>query len=418
MAFAAAAFAPGLFASPILLGLFCWPFLVVWVLWAAKRPEEAGAMAWLGAGLSTLALLGCSSHISWGQAVCLGLEACIAVIILAGRKGEAHSLNDQHSASFRAGMEQYVPLLVTGCIFMALLLRPPLAALFFDAAGTVLLAWWDGRATRRAMPAWEVVRLRLSGVVLASVGLMVMRGGSVFATADTALQVGQVFALTGLCMMAGLGHRASSRAELALLDVGLRFVPLFLLPLVMVTPLARSLMVLAGLLALGSVVLGKQGRVPSLTWVLGFAVLAAGTGQRLVLLWLYSAVLLAASLRVVCEREAVIRGEAGYIRLPPGGLAVLPMQMMLPLLMMVSIVLAASLGRAACVGLFICLCMGLRGLELESLPQTFLAVWRWHDTLIRLLLVLLGALTLLGIALLAMGLMPEPAIQMVRGVGR
>ncbi|PHI96203.1 hypothetical protein BG621_04335 [Parasaccharibacter apium] len=415
MALVATAFAPGLFASPILLGLFCWPFLVVWVLWAAKRPEEAGAMAWLGVGLSMLALLGCSSHISWGQAVCLGLESCIAVIILAGRKGEARLLDEKNKTSFRNAREFYIPFLVTGCIFMALLLRPPLAALFFDAAGTVLLAWWDGRATRRAMPAWEVVRLRLSGVVLASVGLVVMRGGSIFATTGSAMQVGQVMALTGLCMMAGLGTMVSSRAELALLDAGLRFIPLFLLPLVGVTPLARSLMVLAGLLALGSVAVSRRGRVSLLSWMIGFGVLAVGTGQMVVLLLLYSAVLLAASLRVACERVSVTSVGAGHNKLPPGGLAVLPMQMALPLLMVVLVVLASLLRPFALGGLFLCLLAGLWGLELETLPRTLIVVWRWGDILIKGLLLLLGALALLGVVLLATGLIPEPVPFTMKG---
>lgn len=393
MALAAVSFTSGLFASPVLFGLFCWPFLVVWVLWASRRPGQAGRMACLGLGLSFLALLGCSSGMTWGQALGLAMEACVPALLSVLWKGQVAV---KEKASFRDGMEAYLPFLVTGCVFMGMLLRPPLAALFFDGAGTVLLAWWDGRATRRAMPAWDMVRLRLSGVILAGLGLAVMQGGDVFSSHETAVQVGQVLALTGLCMMAGLGSAASSRAELALLDVGLRFVPLFIMPLLAVTPFTQLLMTVAGLLALASLFLGRSGSLPLLPWLTGLGLLAAGTGQMLCLLLLYVAALLAAALRLGCNGLL----PAGQTVLPVG-LVLLPMQMVLPVTMVVLVVLAPLLGWGALVALLTCMMLGFWRLGLETLPQSFLVVWQRGGRVMRGLLLLLVVLALLAVLLLA-----------------
>ncbi len=393
MALAAVSFTSGLFASPVLFGLFCWPFLVVWVLWASRRPAQAGRMARLGLGLSVLALLGCSSGMTWGQAVCLLMEACVPVLLFTLWKNHAPV---RDGTSFREGMEAYLPFLVTGCVFMGLLLRPPLAALFFDGAGTVLLAWWDGRATRRAMPAWDMVRLRLSGLMLAGLGMAVMQGGDVFSSSESATQVGQVLALTGLCMMAGLGSVMSSRAELALLDVGLRFVPLFLMPLLAVTPFTQLLMVVAGLLALASLLLGRTGSLPLLPWLTGLGLLAAGTGQMLCLLLLYVAALLAAALRLGCK-GLLPTGQTAL----PAGLVLLPMQMVLPVIMVMLVVLAPLLGRGALVALLVCMMLGFWRLGLETLPQSLLLVWQRGGWMMRGLLFLLGLLGLLAVALLA-----------------
>lgn len=393
MALAAVSFSSGLFASPVLFGLFCWPFLVVWVLWASRRPAQAGRMARLGFGLSLLALLGCSSGMTWGQALCLAMEACVPVLLFSLWTGPEPA---QEKASFREGMEAYLPFFVTGCVFMGLLLRPPLAALFFDGAGTVLLAWWDGRATRRALPAWEMVRLRLSGVILAGLGLAVMPGGDVFSSHETAMQVGQVLALTGLCMMAGLGSAVSSRAELVLLDVGLRFVPLFLMTLLAMTPFTHLLMVIAGLLAMASLLLARSGVFPLLPWLTGLGLLAAGTGQMLCLLMLYVAALLAAALRLGCNGFL----SSGQTVLP-GGLALLPMQMVLPVVMVVLVVLAPLLDWWALAGLLLCMMLGLWQLKLETMPQSLLMVWQRGGPLMRGLLCLLGLLALLAVAFLA-----------------
>lgn len=392
MALAAVSFASGLFASPVLFGLFCWPFLVVWVLWASRRPAQARRMARLGLGLSLLALLGCSSGMTWGQALCLGMEACVPALLFALWRG-ADSFREK--VSFGEGMEAYLPFLVTGCIFMGLLLRPPLAVLFFDGAGTVLLAWWDGRATRRAMPAWDMVRLRLSGVILAGLGLTVMQGGGVFASTESAVQVGQVLALTGLCMMAGLGSVMSSRAELALLDVGLRFVPLFLMPLLAVTPFTQFLMVIAGLLALASLLLRRAGSLPLLPWLTGLGLLAAGTAQMPCLLLLYVAALLATALRLGCHGLLPV-GQTAL----PAGLALLPMQMVLPVIMVVLAVLAPLLGWGALVSLLACMVLGFWHLGLETLPQSLLVVWQRGGRVMRSILFCLGLLACLAVILL------------------
>ncbi|MUG79757.1 MULTISPECIES: hypothetical protein [Acetobacteraceae] len=400
MMLAAASFSSGLFASPVLFGLMCWPFLVVWVLWASRRPDQASFMARLGLGLSGLALLGCSSGMTWGQEVCLAMEACVPALLFVLR-GRTEPITG--TASFREGMSVYLPFLVTGCVFMGLLLRPPLAALFFDGAGTVLLAWWDGRATRRAMPAWEVVRLRLSGLILAGLGFAVMQGGGVFSSSESAAQVGQVLALTGLCMMAGLGSAVSSRAELVLLDAGLRFVPLFLMALLAVTPFMRHLMVVAGLLALAGTFLGRQGSFPLLSWMTGLGVLAAGTGQMPCLLLLYGGALLATALRLGCDGLLL------------GGVAALPVQMVLPVIMIVLAVMAPLLGWPALLGLLACVMLGFRHLELETMPQGVLAVWQRGGWVMRELLLLLVLLALLAVALLVWGGMLVPPLPDLKG---
>ena len=400
MILAEASFSSGLFASPVLFGLFCWPFLVVWVLWASRRPDQASFMAWLGVILSGLALLGCSSGMAWEQELCLGMEACIpALLFLLRGRGEPV----RERASFKEGMGVYLPFLVTGCVFMSLLLRSPLAALFFDGAGTVLLAWWDGRATRRAMPAWEIVRLRLSGVILAGLGLVVMRGGGVFSSDDSAAQVGQVLALAGLCMMAGLGSVASSRAELVLLDVGLRFIPLCLMPLLAGTPFMQHLMVIAGLLAMLGMVVRRQGTPLLLSWMTGLGILAAGTGQMPCLLLLYAAALLAVALRLGCEN------------LFPVGAAALPVQMVLPIIMIVLVVLAPLLGWAGLAGLLVCVMLGFRHLGLETLPQGILTVWQRGGGVMRGLLLLLILLDLLAAALMAWGALSVQPLPVLKG---
>ncbi|WP_077396290.1 hypothetical protein [Bombella intestini] len=400
MILAAASFSPGLFASPVLFGLFCWPFLVVWALWASRRPGQASFMARLGLILSGLALLGCSSGMAWGQELCLGMEACVPVLLFLLRRGAEPV---KAKASFREGMGIYLPFLVTGCVFMGLLLRPPLAALFFDGAGTVLLAWWDGRATRRAMPAWEAVRLRLSGVILAGLGLVVMQGGSVFSSNDSAAQVGQVLALAGLCMMAGLGSVASSRAELVLLDVGLRFIPLFLMTLLAGTPFMQHLMVIAGLLAMVGMIVRRQGTPPLLSWMTGLGILAAGTGQIPCLLLLYGVALLAMALRLGCEDFF------------PAGALVLPVQMVLPVIIIVLVVLAPLLGWVALAGLLVCVMLGFRQLELETLPRNVLTVWQRGGGLMRGLLLLLILLNLLVATLLAWGVLSVQPLPVLKG---
>lgn len=375
-----ATYEAGLFASPIVFGLFSWPFLVVWVLWASARKGQARIMSIVGLVLSAVALLGCSGGLNWREIFSLALESCVPVLLFT-----LQGAHPEHEGRVWGGMGTYLPFLVVGCVLMGSLLHARLAVLFFDGAGTVMLAWWDSRATRRAMPAWEMVRLRLSGVVLASLGVAVSHGGALFPSLEGAQTIGQVLAIAGLCMTAGLGSTLSSVAELDLLDIGLRFVPLMMLLTMAVTPFARLLMMCAGLLSLFVTMLGWRGRLPLLPCLTSLGLLAAATGQMVALLLLYAVSVLAISVRF------------GYPSSSRGDGVTLSVQLVLPVVIVVLLALGREMNWVELSVVLLCMMLGLRRLDMAALPDDLLLLWRRGGWMMRLIIGFFGVLSVFAL---------------------
>ncbi|MBS1026614.1 hypothetical protein [Gluconobacter albidus] len=174
-----------------------------------------------------------------------------------------------------------LPFLVTGCALLALNVHSAFAVTILCGAGTVLLAWREGRGPRQAAIVWDIARSRLGGVVL---GLL---GASLLPMQQSSL--GAVLLTLGLCMVAGLGPSPAPAPEAALLDTGLRFAALMLMFRLSVYPLVHLLMLVAGFGTLLMLVLSRStGRAISLPMLsaLGAVAAAAGEGLALVLLLL------------------------------------------------------------------------------------------------------------------------------------
>lgn len=169
-----------------------------------------------------------------------------------------------------------LPFLVTGCALLALNIHSAFAVTVLCGAGTVLLAWREGRGPRKALVVWDMARSRLGGVVL---GLL---GASLLPMPQSSL--GAVLLTVGLCMVAGLGPSPAPAPEAALLDTGLRFSALMLMFRLSAYPLVHLLMLIAGF---GTIIMlvssrstgASSGRSMPLPMLSAFGALAAATGE-------------------------------------------------------------------------------------------------------------------------------------------
>ncbi|EHH67180.1 hypothetical protein [Gluconobacter morbifer] len=165
-----------------------------------------------------------------------------------------------------------LPFLVTGCALLALNVHSAFAVTVLCGAGTVLLAWREGRGTRRAAIVWDMARSRLGGVVLAVLGaaLLPMEQSP----------LGAVLLTVGLCMMAGLGPSPVAGPEAALLDTGLRFAALMLMLRMNSHPLVHLLVLVAGFGTLVmTVVAQRTERVVSLPTLSALGAIAAAVNE-------------------------------------------------------------------------------------------------------------------------------------------
>ncbi|MBS1103952.1 hypothetical protein JK202_13195 [Gluconobacter sp. Dm-62] len=200
-----------------------------------------------------------------------------------------------------------LPFLVTGCALLALNIHSAFAVTVLCGAGTVLLAWREGRGPRKALVVWDMARSRLGGVVL---GLL---GASLLPMQQSSL--GAVLLTVGLCMVAGLGPSPAPAPEAALLDTGLRFSALMLMLRLSAYPLVHLLMLIAGFGTIIMLVSSRSsGRSMSLPMLSAFGALAAATGEgtALVLLLLAALGLAVLDLRGAGGEDGIAAGAAPW----------------------------------------------------------------------------------------------------------
>ncbi|WP_018980256.1 hypothetical protein [Saccharibacter floricola] len=371
----------GIFPSPGLFTLLCWPFLVTWVLWVSERAGRAQEMAYAGMVISALGLLGCSHGLALSEGIALALESCVPALLFM-------QLHPHGEGKGRLGGREgeRLPFLVVGCVLMGFCLRSMLAVTVVIGAGSVLLAWWDGRAIRRAFPAWMMARLRLCGVVLSALGAVLLHGVPSEVTPEAAQNLGIVLSVLGLAMMAGLGSAATAAPELDMLDVGLRFAALTVMVHLAVYPLARHLMLLSGLIALLITMLGRGSVFPLLPCLTGLGVVAAATEQETALLLLQAGALLGTVLRVRASFD-------------PKEQSTLPERALLPVMLVVLLQLGHVLPLGALVMLLLCLALGLRDVRLADPSHHGWRFWVGQDQQTRLLVSLLMILAFVGVCL-------------------
>lgn len=196
-----------------------------------------------------------------------------------------------------------LPFLVTGCALMALNVHSAFAVTVLCGAGTVLLAWREGRGEQKAAIVWDMARSRLGGVVL---GVL---GASLLSMQQSPL--GPVLLTVGLCMMAGLGPSPVPEPEAALLDTGLRFAAILLMLRLNGHALVHLLVLIAGLgTLLMKMTIRSPGRgnfLPVLA-ALGAIAAAVGEGGAIVLLLITALGLAVLERQGSVERYEMIAG--------------------------------------------------------------------------------------------------------------
>lgn len=327
----------GLLPPPGLFAVLCWPFLVALLLWASGRTGQGRGLALAGAVMSLLALVLFPHGLSFVQTAALGLEACAPFLLFltapaaaapwqtyAPAQAGARNWEDfSENASLEVlererpplseaerreeGVAERLPFLVTGCALMALSIRSVLAVTVALGAGAVVLAWWDGRGARRAKSAWDMVRVRLCGVILSAFGAALLQALPVSPDSAQGATLSAVMLVVGLGMMAGLGEPRPPAPSFGLLEAGLRFGALFLLLQLAVSPLTQELTLLAGLAGLWLAVLGSGKTFPLLSVLTALGALAAGACQENALLLLFCAALLCSALQRLEERVSGAR---------------------------------------------------------------------------------------------------------------
>lgn len=369
---------PGLFPSPGLFALFCWPFLVTWLLWVSARAGRAKEMAFAGVGVSLVALLGFSHGLEFSEGVALALESVVPALLFMQLRPRGEGVGRL------GGSEgERLPFLVVGCAFMGFCLRSTLAVTVAVGAGSVLLAWWDGRSIRRAMPAWMMARLRLCGVILSALGAALLHGAPSIMTPEAAQKLGVVLSVIGLAMMAGLGSAATAAAELDVLDVGLRFAALSVMLHMAIYPLARQLMIYAGLMALFITMVGRGKVFPLLPSLTGLGVLAAATQQETALLLLQAAALLGTALRLGISLTHTEESS-------------LPERAVIPVILVVLLQLGHLLSLEGLLIMLLCFALGIRDIRLADPAVRGWSFWIGHDRHTHCLVFALMVVALIG----------------------
>lgn len=372
-----------IFPSPGLFTLFCWPFLVTWILWISARVGRARDMAFVGVGLSVIGLFGFSQGITFVEAVPLALEACVPALLFMQLRPRGEGVGCLSGAE-----GERLPFLVVGCIFLSFCLRSTFAVTIVVGAGSVLLAWWDGRAIRRAMPAWMMVRLRLCGVILSSLGAALLHGMPSVVTPHAAESLGVIFSVIGLAMMAGLGSAVTAASELDFLDVGLRFAALtVMLPLAQYA-LARQIMIFSGLIALFITMVRRERVFPLLPCFTSLGILAVAVEQQVALLLLQATALLGISLRLGIPLDYM---EA----------STLPERAAFPALIVVLLQLGHFLPFSVLAIILGCLAIGMRGMRLSDPARHEWSFWVGHDIHTRILVGALLIVALVGVSILS-----------------
>lgn len=239
------------------IGLFsvlCWPFLVGWLLWISRRVGHGYNLAIAGAVMTVGALCLFPSRLDILGKISVGLASILPFMLFqftryreeADKKADADRVTDFGEQA----RNERLPFLITGCIIMALSLFSALLASLFIGAGCVILAWWDGLSPRKAMAAWSMVRLRLCGVILAVMGAALLQIKATLPAGGMETSWALIFLVLGLGMMAGLGSLTGQKPSFALLDAGLRFAALCLMVRLGYYPLARNILLGAGLVGL------------------------------------------------------------------------------------------------------------------------------------------------------------------------
>ncbi|GBR13836.1 hypothetical protein [Gluconobacter frateurii] len=245
-----------------------------------------------------------------------------------------------------------LPFLVTGCALMALNVHSAFAVTVLCGAGTVLLAWREGRGAQKAAIVWDMARSRLGGVIL---GVL---GASLLSMEQSPL--GPVLLTVGLCMMAGLGPSPVPEPEAALLDTGLRFAAILLMLRLDHHALVHLLVLVAGFgtLIMKMAVQSKgRGQFLPVLAALGAIAAAVGEGSAIVLLLITSLGL------AVLERE----GEAGRYRTVADGMAPWPVFCAL-------LAIGRSLEPFLLALMIVCLLPGLKNVRLAGLMPSGLAL--------------------------------------------
>ncbi|QDH16406.1 hypothetical protein [Swingsia samuiensis] len=165
-----------------------------------------------------------------------------------------------------------LPFLVTGCVLMAMNVHSAFVIIVLCAAGTVLLAWREGRKAQQATLIWDMARLRLGGVIIAILGVSLL--------SVEQSPIGSVLLTVGLCMMAGLGPSSFPGVEATLLDTGLRFAALLLMLRLSSYVWVHFFILIAGFGTLMMTVWGPhQGRKAFLPILTALGAIAAGVGE-------------------------------------------------------------------------------------------------------------------------------------------
>ncbi|QHI95831.1 hypothetical protein GT348_05850 [Aristophania vespae] len=269
-----------------LFAVLCWPFLVAWLLWVSRRTGHVKNLAAVGAIFTIGALVLFPSRLDLLAIMSIGVASCLPLLLFWLPQTELSG------AAISTPKGERLPFLIIGCVLMALCLSSALAICVFIGAGCVILAWWDGQSTRRALAAWSMVRLRLCGVILGILGAALLHEVPNAHAEVTGEILGLVFLIIGLGMMAGLGSSSNQTASFVLLDIALRFAALTLMLRLGYYPFARDMMLLAG--AIGSVIsaLFRRREDAFLLFVTSLASFAAAIQSPLAFLLLMIAALL------------------------------------------------------------------------------------------------------------------------------
>ncbi|WP_438383914.1 hypothetical protein ABHV46_06745 [Asaia sp. BMEF1] len=275
--------------------------------------------------------------------------------------------------------------LASSTIMLALSVHTLLPVTCLTACGALILALRETLVTTRARQAWESMRLRLAGVVLALLGTSLTT-----MTPDAAtLRLGDLFLSIGLCLMAGLGtpvtthaHPATEEPGTALLDMLLCLSVVALMIRLPERDITHMVLILAGLAGLWLCVGTRQDNYRPLV---ALAVIASALPHGVVpaLLLMSSALALAAAPSINRSARFWILGS-----LPPWpGFAA-------------GLGIVAGLATTGVIPVLLCL-LAL-GLMASRARLGFILPSSWQDRIV------LGALLTLGLASPFLMTLPEP----------
>lgn len=380
-----------LFPSAGSIAFLSWPFWVVWLLKASSDPRRIRFFVRIGVFMGILGICIFPQNMELITLLFLITENILPLLLF-----EVLYFYHKENYLFSIGWGVSLPLLVILCALMGFLIHSTLGIIIMVAAGTVLLAWWEGRQAGRAFFAWEMIRTRLCGMILASLGAglvhvnMFHQNDGVVAVAFFK-KIGVIFLVLGLVMMANLGKRILFVPVLGLLDTGLRFVTLFLLSRLFLYPFAHHVMFIAAFVGFVMFLLQREKDDTCLSLLTCLACFAASFGDEIALYLSFIASLMSDLLKLSFSFQKDYRQEDYKMIISKA---------FLPLLFVISIMIMRHMDFIYSLLLIFGLYFELRRIKFENNFQYPLSFWFSDTFWSQILILFLFIFSFIGILLL------------------